>query len=392
MFWARPNQKIPDGEWVNWVIMAGRGFGKTRTGAETIRQWKNQGYKRFAFIANTPADARDIMIEGESGILAISPPWDKPSYEPSKRRITWNNGAIATIYSGENPELSRGGQHEKAWFDELAKYKYPQDTYDNIMFGLRLGDNPQTVITTTPKPIKTIKQIIKDKRSYITRGSTFENKSNLADVFINTIVQKYEGTRLGRQELYAEILDDNPNALWTRGNIEKTRVTKCPQLTRIVVAIDPATTDTETSDEAGIIIAGKDANGHGYILDDKSIKASPDKWAREAVTAYHKWQADRVIGEGNNGGDMIELLLRVVDNKVSYKKVTASKGKYTRAEPIAALYEQEKIHHVGSYNILEDELCEWEQGDKSPNRLDALVWALTELMLESNYTWGFGNY
>jgi len=383
-FWARKNQKTPPGKWITWLVLAGRGFGKTRVGSEQIRKWKDEGYRYFALMAKTPGEARDVMIQGESGILNCCPSWDMPLYEPSKLRLTWKNGAVCSIYSGENPEQSRGGQCEKAWIDELAKYRQPQEALDNIMFGLRLGNNPQIIITTTPKPIKTIKDLIKDKDTIITKGSTYDNIGNLADAFIKTVVKKYENTRLGRQELYAEVLDDNPNSLWRRADIDNSRVAVCPALVRIVVAIDPAVTSNEESDDTGIIVAGKDANNHGYILEDRTIKASPDAWARVAVNAYYKWTADRIIGEANNGGDMIEFVLKSVDRNVAYKKVTATRGKVIRAEPIAAMYEQGRIHHVGYFGDLEDQYCEWQPGDKSPNNLDAAVWALTELFVKQD--------
>jgi phage terminase large subunit-like protein len=381
-FWARKNQMLPPGDWITWLIMAGRGFGKTRTGAETIRRWKDEGYGYFNLMAKTPGEARDVMIQGESGLLAICPSWDMPIYEPSKRSVTWANGAVAKIYSGENYEQSRGAQCEKAWIDELAKYRYPQEALDNIMFGLRLGDNPQIIITTTPKPIKTIKGLIKDADTVVTRGSTYENIGNLADAFIKTVVKKYEGTRLGRQELYAEVLDDNPNALWRRVDIDASRVMEYPELQRVVVAIDPAVTVGDEADDTGIIVAGIDDNGHGYVLKDATGGYSPDQWGRLSVGLYHSFRADRIVGEANNGGDMIEFVIRTVDVNASYKKVWASRGKLIRAEPIAGLYEQGKIHHVGSFPELEDQLCEWQPGDPSPNNLDALVWALTELFIK----------
>lgn len=367
------------------MILAGRGYGKTRTGAEQIIKWKNQGYKRFTLMAKTPGEARDVMILGESGILARCPPWDRPNYEPSKLCLTWKNGAIAHIYSGENPDQPRGGQAEKAWVDELAKYRNPEEALDNVMFGLRLGDNPQIVITTTPKPIKVIKELIRDPNTFVTRGSTYDNIGNLADAFIQTVITKYENTRLGRQELYAEILDDNPNALWQREGLDRFRLKDVPEdLIRIVVGVDPAVTSGDESDETGIVVAGKGKSGHGYILEDGTVKASPDGWARRVVALYYKWKADRIIGESNNGGDMIEFVIRSVDRNVSYKKVTATRGKLIRAEPIAALYEQGKIHHVGMFGDLEDQYCEWQPGDPSPNNMDAAVWALTELFEKSN--------
>ena len=382
-FWARPKQLPPGGDWYVWLILAGRGFGKTRTGAELVRLWQEQGYNRFALIGQTPGEVRDVMIEGESGILAISTPWNMPVYEPSKRKLTWPNGAYALTFSGENPEQLRGPQHEKAWVDELAKLKYPQETWDNLEFGLRLGNNPQVAVTTTPKPIKLVRELLKDKQTHVTSGSSYENIGNLAPAFIQRIISKYEGTRLGRQELYAEVLEDVEGALWKSKQLEDLRVTEHPELKRIVVGVDPSVTNEEGSDETGIIVAGVDINGQGYVLDDASLKDSPDRWARAAVTAYNKNSADRIIGEANNGGDLIEIVIRTVDNKVSYKKVHASRGKLTRAEPIAALYEQGKVHHVGLFPNLEDEMCSWVPGMKSPNRIDALVWALTELMLDS---------
>ena len=382
-FWARKNQITPADPWITWLIMAGRGFGKTRTGAEAIRQWVDEGYRRFAIMAKTPGEARDVMIMGESGLLAVSPSWEMPYYEPSKRLISWPNGAIANIYSGENFEQSRGGQSEKAWIDELAKYRYPQEALDNIMFGLRLGDNPQIVITTTPKPIKTIKDLIKDPDCIVTRGSTYENLGNLAPAFIKLVIKKYEGTRLGRQELFAEVLDDNPNALWRRADIDCSRVNVAPDLQRVVVAIDPAVTVGDESDDTGIVVAGIDQTGHGYILEDATGQYSPDQWGRLAVELFHKYRADRIIGEANNGRDMIEFVIRTVNPNVPYKKVWASRGKMIRAEPISGLYEQGKIHHVGSFSDLEDQMCEWQPGDPSPNNLDAMVWALTNLFIRT---------
>lgn len=384
-FWRRPAQAEPEIDYFVWLILSGRGYGKTRIECEQLLKWKREGYKRFAIVAQTPAEARDVLIEGESGLLTISPPWDKPTYEPSKRRVTWRNGARAIVFSGENPEVLRGPQHEKAIVDELAKYKYPQETWDNLLFGTRLGNNPQIVIGTTPKPIKTLKEIINQKDTVVTKGSTYENRANLAAKYFQNVVARYEGTRLGRQELYAEMLDDNPNALWQRTDIDQSRVDKAPELVRVVVAIDPAVADpnetNEDPDEAGIIVAGKSYDGHAYILDDASKQTSPDKWMSIAINRFYKWHADRIIAERNNGGDMIKALLRTKDAYIPYTSVWASRGKYVRAEPVAALYEQHRVHHVGMFGALEDELCEWEPGMKSPNHLDALVWALTELML-----------
>jgi phage terminase large subunit-like protein len=380
--WARPNQIIPSGVWLTWLIQAGRGWGKTRVGAETVKIWKEQGYKRFALIAETPADARDVMIEGESGLLTISYPWDRPIYQPSKRRIVWeSNGAMALIFSGANPEQLRGPQHEKGWADEIFAWQYPEETWDMLMFGLRLGDNPQVVVTSTPKPLKLLKKLRADESTVLTIGTTYENKDNLAANFIKEISSKYEGTRLGRQELYAEMLDDNPNALWSREILERTRVSHAPAMKRIVVAIDPATTSEEESNETGIIVAGLGVDDNGYVLEDGTMKATPKTWASKAVNLYYKWKADRIVAEANQGGDMIEATIRGIDKNVSFKKVHATKGKLTRAEPISSLYEQNRCHHVGTFGRLEDELCEWEIGMDSPDRLDANVWAFTELMI-----------
>lgn len=378
---AREKQLPPEGAWSVWMILAGRGFGKTRTGAETVRMWVESGQcKRVALVARTAADARDVMVEGESGIMSVSPPWFRPVYEPSKRRLTWPNGAIATTYSGDEPGQLRGPQHDGAWADELAAWRYP-DTWDQLQFGLRLGDNPRVVVTTTPRPIKIVREILAEKTTVITRGSTFENAANLAPIALAKFRSKYENTRLGQQELYAVLLDDNPSALWKRKDIDENRVIKFPELKRIVVAIDPAVTANEDSDETGIIVGGIGRDGHGYILEDMTLSASPDSWAKEAVTAYHKYKADRIVAETNNGGDMIEFTIKTVDKTVSFKQVRASRGKVTRAEPVAALYEQKKVHHVGMFAELEDQMCQWMPGEDSPDRCDALVWCLTELML-----------
>ena len=381
--WARDNQIPPDvmSSKVNkWLILAGRGWGKTRTGAEYVKDLVDDGYKNIAFVAPTPADARDVMVEGQSGILNIYPKDKRPVYEPSKRRVTFHNGAIAIIYSGYKPDQLRGPQHDAFWADEMAAWRYVQETWDMLMFGLRIGD-PRGVITTTPRPIPAIKDLIKDPSVVVTKGSTYENRENLADAFFSSIISKYEGTRLGRQELNAEILDDNPNALWTRGNLEDNRVNEIPDLVRIVVAVDPNASDNENSDEVGIIVAGVDREGLGYVLEDLSCKGSPKDWASMAIGAYYKYKADRIVAEINQGGNMVEYVVKSIDTRVAYKGVHAAKGKYTRAEPVSALYEQNKVKHIGNLSALEDELCEWEQGMASPNRLDALVWAMTELML-----------
>jgi phage terminase large subunit-like protein len=355
--WARPSQIPPDTDWLTWLFLAGRGAGKSRAGAEWIRREVESGRrKRLALVARTAADVRDVLVEGESGILAISPPWNMPLYQPSKRRLTWPNGAIATTYSAEEPDALRGPQHDGAWCDETAAWKYPE-TWDNLMLGLRLGDKPQVVVTTTPKPKKIIRDLIKAKTTVVTRGSTYDNRLNLAESFFQHVVSKYEGTTMGRQELHAEVLDEMPGALWQRHMFDELRVEKAPRLKHIVVAIDPSVTSNEDSDEAGIIVAGRGYDDHGYVLADLSMRASPKTWARTAIDAYYDFEGDRVVAETNNGGEMIELTIHTIDKNIPYKAVKASRGKRTRAEPVSALYEQGKIHHVGLFEALEDECC-----------------------------------
>jgi phage terminase large subunit-like protein len=389
-FWARPNQLPPIGDWRVWLLLAGRGFGKTRTGAELVRsRIAARSARRVALVAPTAGDARDVMVEGESGILAISPQWDRPSWEPSRRRLTWRNGAIATFYSADEPERLRGPQHDAAWCDELASWRYPQ-TWDMLMFGLRLGDDPRVVVTTTPRPTSLIRALLKDPSVAVTRGSTYENRPNLAPHFLEQIIRKYEGTRLGRQELEAEILNEVPGALWTHGLIDSGRVRAPPQLTRVVVAIDPAVTSGEESNETGIIVAGKDAKLHGYVLADPSGRYPPTEWARTAIAAYRAFNADRIVAEVNNGGDMVENTIRMVDPNMPFSAVRATRGKAIRAEPIAALYEQGRVHHVGGFAQLEDQMTAFAvdldrgMAGYSPDWVDALVWAFTELLVEQS--------
>ncbi len=387
---ARWSQLPPKGIWRIWLLLAGRGFGKTRCGAEWVRVLAEEGgARRVALVAPTAADVRDVMIEGESGLLAIAPSNNRPVYEPSKRRVTWSSGTIATAFSADEPERLRGPQHDAAWCDELASWRYPA-AWDMLMFGLRLGKDPRAVVTTTPKPIRLIRELLARAGSdvVITRGSTFENSTHLAPAFLDQIVRRYQGTRLGRQELDAELLDDIPGALWQRELIERCRVNVAPSLRRIVVAIDPAATASDGSDETGIVIAGIGADGHGYVLDDRSGRLAPVEWARRAIAAYQHFAADRVVAEVNNGGDMVEATLRMVDANVAFRAVHASRGKLVRAEPVAALYEQGRIHHVGAFAHLEDQLCNFsrdvEHAGPSPDRLDALVWAITDLIVDQS--------
>jgi phage terminase large subunit-like protein len=387
----RDEQQAPMGDWRIWLLLAGRGFGKTRAGAEWVRE-QAETYKaaRIALVAPTAADARDVMVEGESGLLAIASAPNRPRYEPSKRRLTWPNGAIATAYSAEEPDRLRGPQHDAAWCDELAVWRH-EASWDMLMLGLRLGLNPRCVVTTTPKPGRLLRGLVKDPNVAITRGTTFDNRKNLAPAFLDAIVKRYHGTRLGRQELLAELLEDVPGALWSRDAIERGSVAVAPLLSRIVVAIDPAASAGDGADETGIIVAGSDGNGHGYVLDDLSGRFAPHEWARRAVAAYRSHAADRIVAEVNNGGDMVEATLRVIDPNASYRAVHASRGKAVRAEPVAALYEQGRIHHIGRLPALEDQMCEFTSapdraGRPSPDRVDALVWAITDLMIATGGT------
>lgn len=391
-FWARPTQLPPpkwgvDGCFI-WIVRAGRGWGKTRTGAETFLDEIRSGRATYPNLAGATAeDVRDLMIEGESGILAIAPPNFRPDYVPSQKKLVWPNGVVSRIYYGSEPEKSRGAQSDLLWCDELAKWRYAEETFNNLMLGLRLGQNPRCIITTTPKPTRFLIELEKRQDAagrpsvVVTRGSTNENRQNLSPVFISAVVSVYEGTRLGRQELNAEFLDDNPGALWKRDVIENLRVREHPHLIRIVVGVDPAVTSDVKSNETGIVVAGIAADGHCYVLEDASLRGSPLAWATAIKRVYDQYQVDRVVGEQNNGGELVEANVRTVDPLISYRGVWASRGKQTRAEPISSLYEQGKVHHVGAFPLLEDQMCDWapDSGDPSPDRMDALVWALTAL-------------
>lgn len=383
--WARPDQVPPAWDWFVWLILAGRGWGKTRTGAECVRAWVATGrYGYVNLIGATVDDARDIMVQGESGILAICPKDERPDYRKSERALLWPNGTKSLIFTADEPDRLRGKQHHKLWGDEVAAWRYAQESWDQAMFGLRLGDRPQAIVTTTPRPTKIVRDLIADSRNHVTRGTTYDNQANLAPDFFRKIIKRYEGTRLGRQELLAEILDDVPGALWKRNLLEQTRVSQYPALARIVVAVDPAASSNADSDETGIVVAGIGVEGHGYVLEDRSLQGTPAEWARAAVSAYRSLQADRIVGEVNNGGEMVGFTILTVDSSVSYKAVHASRGKVTRAEPVSALYERGLVHHVGTFPKLEDQMCTWLPGEKSPDRMDALVWALTELFLEGD--------
>lgn len=395
-FWARPNQIEPTGEWSTWLILAGRGFGKTRTGAETIRDWvcgktplSKGRCSRIALVAETAADASNVMVKGESGLLAVHSPDFRPIYTISNRTVTWPNGAIATLYNATEPDQLRGPQHDGAWCDELAKWQYGQDTWDQLQFGLRLGEEPRSIVTTTPRPLPLIRKMVADPSIFVTKGATWDNAANMPASFIREIEEKYSGTRLGRQELEGEILDDIPGALWKRQDIDSARLKEAPELERVYVSVDPATSTNENSDETGIVVVGlsRDTDGYarGYVLEDASGKYTPEEWSRKAVTLYRKYEADKIIAEKNQGGQMVESVIKTADRSVPVELVHASRGKYVRAEPVSALYEQGRVHHVGRFDRLEDQMCLFsvdnlrDNNTGSPDRVDALVWGLTKL-------------
>lgn len=394
---AREKQLEPQGDFNVWLILAGRGWGKTRTGAEDIALFALRNPNSIcAVVAPTHGDLRRVCFGGNSGLLSIIPDEcyaksrDYKGYSSSLSEIRLHNGSKIVGYAAQEPERLRGPQFHRAWCDEIAAWRYPE-AYDQLMFGLRLGKKPKCVITTTPKPTPLIKQLIVRKDTYVTTGNTFENEKNLAPSALKMLRERYEGTALGRQELYAEILEDLEGALWNQKLIEESRLSEDTEreLSKIIIAIDPAVTANADSDETGIVVVGKDYNNEYYVLDDLSGKHSADKWGRIAINAYYEWEADRIVAEVNNGGDLVERLLRNIDPNVPYRSVHATRGKLVRAEPIAALYEQRRVHHMGIYPELESQMCTY-TGDIniSPDRMDALVWGLTELSKsQGNVNW-----
>ena len=363
------------------MLLAGRGFGKTRVLSETLREWATSGrYVRIALVARTAADVRDVLVEGQSGILAVSPNGERPLWEPSRRRLTWPNGAIATTYSAEEPDQLRGPQHDAALADEVAAWSRP-DTWDQLTMGLRLGTDPRVVIATTPRPTPLIRSLLTAPGTIVTRGRTRDNFANLAPGVVADLEARYAGTRLGRQELDGEVLADNPGAMWKRESIDAARVREAPSLRRVVVGVDPAVTSNASSDETGIVVAGIGHDGRFYVLADYSGRYSPDQWASRVVEAYRTHKADRIVAERNQGGDLVERTLRTVDRNAAITTVHAMRGKALRAEPIAALYEQARVSHVGALSMLEDQMIAWDPASdaRSPDRVDALVYALTEL-------------
>ena len=389
-FWARQNQIAPDGVWQTWMVLAGRGFGKTEAGAHWVRERWQSGAMQIALIAETQKDLEEVMVPR---LLSIHPKDERPTARFRPVRLVWPNGAQALGYNGTEPGQLRGPEFDTAWVDELAKYRRARELWDMLAFTMRAGDDPRVMVTTTPRPIPVIREIMQDATTVVTRGSTFDNAGNLPAAFLTKLKKRYGGTRLGRQELEAEMLEDLVGALWNLTGIDTTRIDEAPHMRRIVVAVDPSGTsgESDTGDSIGIVIAGKGMDGRGYVLGDYTCKLSPDGWGRRTVDAYKTFGADRVVAERNYGGAMVEHVIRTVDKNVSYKEVTASRGKVVRAEPIAALYEQGRISHVGAFGELEDQMCsmgpEGFVGDGSPDRVDALVWALTDLMMADDNSW-----
>ena len=385
-FLARPEQLPPEGDWRSWLLMGGRGSGKTRAGAEWVHDLaSSRSGLRLALVGETLADAREVMIDGISGIMRVAGR-GRPVFEISRRRLVWPNGSVAHIFSSEDPESLRGPQFHYAWCDELAKWKHAAETFDMLQFGLRLGDHPRQLVTTTPRPVPALKRLIADRDTVTVRLSTLGNAANLAPGFIAALDARYGGTRLGRQELDGELIEDREDALWRRDAIPRTALGETGPLSRIVVGVDPPAGHSATSC-CGIVVAGLDRSGRAVVLADCSVEAAtPATWAGAVARAYRRFEADRVVAEINQGGDMVISTLRGIDANLPVTAVRAARGKYTRAEPVAALYEQGRVAHAASFPALEDQMCDFAagglSGGGSPDRLDALVWALTALMLE----------
>ncbi len=395
MLWARDDQLPPPGDWRTWLILGGRGAGKTRAGAEWVRAQAlgipplaSGPARRIALVGETLGDVRRVMIEGVSGLLGVHAAHERPEWRSSLGQLEWPNGAMAQVFSASEPDSLRGPQFEAAWCDELAKWPEPERAWDMLQFALRLGALPRQVVTTTPRPIPLLKSIIEDAMTVTTRARTADNAANLADGFVSEMTRRYAGTALGRQELDGEIIDERAGALWRRDWIEAHRVAAAPELRRIVVAVDPPVTATATSDACGIIVAGLGTDGRAYILADRTIQGrEPPIWARAAVAAYTEYMADRVVAETNQGGDLVEMILKQSASNVPVRQVKATRGKWVRAEPVASLYAEGRVAHVGVFPQLEEQMCVFGADGlargKSPDRLDALVWALTDLMIDT---------
>jgi phage terminase large subunit-like protein len=390
--WAREDQLPPLGAPRNWLILGGRGAGKTRAGAEWVRGIA-LGHKRFgeaarqiALIGETLADVREVMIEGVSGLLAVHARWERPLWEPSRRRLEWKNGAVAYAFSADDPESLRGPQFEAAWCDELCKWRRAEAAFDMLQFGLRLGRNPRAAITTTPRPTPLLRRLLADPSTVVSRAATKANAFQLAPQFLEQMLARYAGTRLGRQELDGELIEARTDTLFPRERIERARVAAHPPLARIVVAIDPPVSSREGADACGIVAAGVDGDGKVFVLADESAGGlSPLQWASRAIALYRRLEADRIVVEVNQGGEMARAVLAETDASIPVSEVRATRGKVLRAEPVAALYEQGRVAHVGAFALLEDEMADFGadglSNGRSPDRLDALVWAITALVL-----------
>ena len=402
--WALPHQRAPEGDWATWVIMGGRGAGKTRAGAEWVRGLVEGATptepgmcRRVALIGDTVDQVREVMIFGDSGIVACSPPDRKPVWNSTRKSLIWPNGAEAMVVSAQNPESLRGPQFDAAWLDELAKWKKARDVWDMLQFTLRIGDAPRSMVTTTPRSQRLLQEILEANDTVVTSAPTEANRANLADVYVRKIIADYSGTRLGRQEIYGELMMDVEGALWTVGQFDQSRVKEHAPLDRIVVAVDPPATSGAKADACGIIVAGAIAQGspqdwRAFVIADLTIEnATPNQWAKVVCDAVVDFNADRVVAEVNQGGEMVEAVLRQHSGLVSYRGVRASRGKVLRAEPISSLYEQGRVAHVGHLKALEDQMAQMTfqgfEGSGSPDRVDALVWALTDLMVAPSQTY-----
>ncbi len=398
-FWALPHQLPPEGAWKTWVIMGGRGAGKTRAGAEWVRAQVEGSRpldaglaKRVALVGETIDQVREVMIFGDSGLMACSPPDRRPEWQAGRHQLLWPNGAVAQVFSAHEPDSLRGPQFDAAWVDELAKWKKGQETWDQLQFALRLGENPRQVVTTTPQNVGVLKAILKNPSTVKTHAPTAANRAYLAASFLEEVQTRYAGTALGRQELEGELLEVVAGAMWQQGQFDKLRVAVVPHLSRIVVAVDPPVTGHKGSDECGIVVVGAFTEGppqdwRAVVLEDCTVTgASPDQWARAAIAAMDRHKADRLVAEVNQGGDLVERMIRQIDPLVPYRAVRATRGKLVRAEPVAALYEQGRVGHVAGLQRLEDQMCQMTRmgylGKGSPDRVDALVWGLTDLVVE----------
>jgi len=396
--WARDDQlpppALPNGDpWRVWLVLGGRGSGKTRAGAEWVRAQAlglaplaSRSARRIALVGETLGDVRHVMIEGVSGLLSVHAEAERPLFEPSKMQLTWPNGAIAQMFGGDNPESLRGPQFDCAWIDEVAKWRVPERGFDMLQMALRLGLAPQMVATTTPRSIPLLKKLLEDTSTVVTRSRTADNAENLAPTFLSEMERRYSGTLMGRQELDGEMVDTRSGSLWRREWIDANRLASAPDMKSIVVAVDPPVTATASSDACGIMVAGIGPDNRAYILSDRTVQGrEPHIWARAAIAAYQDFAADRIVAEVNQGGDLVVSVLRQIDPAVAVQKVRATRGKWLRAEPVAALYAEGRVSHVGPFDKLEDQMCDFGAdgltSGRSPDRLDALVWALTSLLL-----------